>query len=90
MSKAGFFRIEGYGLRARHQKGKAATPWRTIEGVAAEAARKVGAAAHVKGQTAVERLLGEDPMTLAEVAADQARRAMNQGARKPGRLSPAA
>lgn len=87
---AGFFRIEGYGLEARYQTGKKARPWRTIEGVASEAARKVGAASHVKGQVAVELLLGEDPMTVAEVAADQARRARNQGKVKPGRLSPTA
>lgn len=62
-------------------------PWRTIAGVAAEAARKVGAASHVKGNVAIELLLGEDPMTLAEFAVDQARRAMNQGHVKPGRLS---
>jgi hypothetical protein len=87
---AGFFRIEGYGLEARRQTGKKATPWRTIEGVASEAARKVGAASHVKGEVAVELLLGEDPMTVAEAAADQAREAMNQGKVKPGRLSPTA
>jgi hypothetical protein len=85
-----FFRIEGFGIEARHQAGRKGTPWRTIAGVAAEAARKVGAAAHVKGNVAVERLLGEDPIALAEVAVDQARRAKSQGKVKPGRLSPIA
>jgi len=87
MTQTGFFRIEGYGLEARWQAGKKTMPWRTIAGVAAEAARKVGAASHVKGNVAIELLLGEDPMTLAEFAVDQARRAMNQGHVKPGRLS---
>jgi hypothetical protein len=90
MTSAGFFRIEGYGLEARHQAGKKAMPWRTIAGIAAEAARKVGAAAHVKGNVAVECLLGEDPMVLAQFAMDQARHARNQGKVKPGRLSPSA
>jgi hypothetical protein len=90
MTSSGFFRIEGYGLEARHQKGKKPTPWRTIEGVAAEAARKVGAASHVAGNVAVECLLGENPMDLAQFAMDQARRARNQGKVKPGRLSPSA
>ncbi len=90
MTAAGFFRIEGYGLKARHQAGKQATPWRTIAGVAAEAARMTGAATHVKGTAAIELLFGEHPMVLAEIAAQQAQRARNQGTRKPGRLSPTA
>jgi hypothetical protein len=90
LTSSGFFRIEGYGLEARHQTGKKAMPWRTIAGVAAEAARKIGAASHVAGNVAVECLLGEDPMELAQFAMDQARRANNQGKVKPGRLSPTA
>jgi hypothetical protein len=50
----------------------------------------VGAASHVTGNVAVECLLGEDPMVLAQFAMNQARGARNQGKVKPGRLSPTA
>ena len=77
MSRSIFFRIETYGLRARKLAGKHPTPWRCVAGVAAEAARKIGAASHVKGNVAVEVLAGVQPMTITDIATDQARRAVD-------------
>jgi hypothetical protein len=78
MSSAIFFRMETYGLRARARVGRNATPWRSINGVVAEALRRPGGAPHVKGATAVEVIAGDDPAEIGRLAIDQAKRAIDR------------
>jgi hypothetical protein len=82
MDGSSFFRMETFGRRARTLQGKRSTPWRTIDGVVAEATRRLGGAPHVKGTTRVELIAGDDPAEIGALAVEQARRAVDWRGRR--------